>query len=282
MSTILVTGASGFIGKALSTSLVRSGKHKVVCMSRHKPQIDVEAAFVKGEFHDFEDLRGLDGHEIDAVVHLGAVTGGCSELDGMMVNVEGTRRLMRYLMDRGCRKFVMASSIAVVGLQSVKFRPVALPMPDEHPCLDRDGYGFSKYMMEEVTRYHARQNEGIDVINIRLAAICPDEPKPGLAKVGPLGQWALASISRMVLSDAVRVFTMSAESPMKPGVRVMNAVGPKVFAEDTVPEIMRAWYPDLKIDLSHYERPGHEHDPIFDIRRVREEIGFVPEFDPFK
>ena len=158
MSTILVTGASGFIGKALSTSLVQSGKHEVVCMSRNKPQIDVEAAFVQGEFHNLEDLRGLDSHKIDALVHLGAVTGGCTECDGMMVNVEGTRRLMRYLMDGGCRKFVMASSIAVVGLQSMKFRPLELPMPDEHPCLDRDGYGFSKYMMEEVTRYYARQN----------------------------------------------------------------------------------------------------------------------------
>ena len=278
MSTVLITGASGFIGRALANAM--SVEHDVLCMSLKNPDLDLH--WIQGDFGSCEDLRRLDDNSIDVVIHLAAVTGDCLERNGILVNVEGTRCLMRYLMDHDCRKFVMASSIAAVGFQSTKFRPCHLPIQDEHPCLDRDGYGFSKYMMEEVTRYYARQNEGIDVINIRLAAICPDEPKPGLAKTGPLGQWALASISRMVLSDAVRVFTMAAESPMKPGVRVMNAVGPKAFAEDTVPEIVRAWYPDLKIDLSHYERPGHEHDSVFDIRRIREEIGFVAKFDPFK
>ena len=26
-----------------------------------------------------------------------------------------------------------------------------------------------------------------------------------------------------------------------------------------------------------YERPGHERDPVYDISRIREELGFVPE-----
>lgn len=69
------------------------------------------------------------------------------------------------------------------------------------------------------------------------------------------------------------------EVPLKPGVRIMNAVGAQACAEDTVPEILRAWYgPDAdRIDMSHYERPGHERDPVFDISRIREELGFAPE-----
>ena len=95
----------------------------------------------------------LDGLKIDVVVHLAAVTGGCREEDGLLVNVEGTRKLLRYFSDRGCTRFVNASSIAAVGFQSPKFRPLELPIPDEHPCLDRNGYGLSKYLMEEVTKY---------------------------------------------------------------------------------------------------------------------------------
>ena len=83
---------------------------------------------------------------------LAAVTGGCLERDGILVNVEGTRCLMRYGMDRGVHKYALASSIAAVGFQRVQFRPLQLPIPDEHPCLDRDGYGVSKYLMEEVKK----------------------------------------------------------------------------------------------------------------------------------
>ena len=148
MSSILITGASGFIGRSLAESM--AARHEVICMSRNDPRLDMP--WVRGDFSSLEDLRRLDGKAIDVVVHLAAVTGGCTERDGILVNVEGTRCLMRYLMDRGCRKFVMASSIAAIGIQSAEFRPLQLPIPDEHPCLDRDGYGLSKYLMEEITR----------------------------------------------------------------------------------------------------------------------------------
>jgi hypothetical protein len=84
MSTVLITGASGFIGKALAVEMARN--HTVVCMSRSRPSIDLP--WVRGDFAVFEDLRLLDCYPIDVVVHLGAVTGGCLERDGIMVNVE--------------------------------------------------------------------------------------------------------------------------------------------------------------------------------------------------
>lgn len=270
MSTLLVTGARGFIGKALAASL--AGRHRVLCMSRGNPGLDLP--WIRGEFGSFEDLRPLDKEKIDAVVHLAAVTGGCTERDGMLVNVEGTRCLMRYLMDRGCVKFVLASSIAAVGSQSKLFRPVQLPIPDEHPCLDRDGYGFSKYMMEEVARYHQRQSPAMDVIAIRLAAIGADDRMPPLVRVGPLGDWSPVTIAIMALSDAVRMFTMAVESPVTPGMRIMNATAPKAWAADPVAAILRNWW-GSDVDVSHFEQPGHEYDSLYDVSRIKKEIGFV-------
>ena len=126
MSTVLITGASGFIGQGLARAM--TARHDVLCMSRHSPGLDL--TWVRGSFASFEDLRQLDGRQIDVVVHLGAVTGGCLERDGMLVNVEGTRCLMRYLMDSACRKFVMASSIAAVGFQNTEFRPLHVPISE--------------------------------------------------------------------------------------------------------------------------------------------------------
>ena len=272
MSRILITGASGFIGSALARSM--AADHDVVCLSRRRQPEDVDAAFVRGKFHAFEDLQKLDPYEFDVLVHLAAVTGGCLESDCVRVNVEGTRCLMRYLIDRGCHKFVMASSIAAVGFQSTKFRPLQLPIPDEHPCLDRDGYGLSKYLMEEVTKYYQRQNEDVDVINLRLSSVLPDDRMPEPRRVGPLTQWALGGITLMPRSDAVRAFTLAAEAPHKPGVRIMNTTGPKAWVADPVADVLRNWWGD-DVDVSYYEQPGREYDSVYDVSRIKAELGFV-------
>lgn len=276
MSKILITGTSGFIGRALAQAM--SANHEVVCLSR-RPTAVAGVTAIQGDFAEPEELHKLDDHAIDVLVHLGAVTGGSPEEEGIRVNVGGTHHLLRYLIARGCRKFVLASSIAAVGFQSVKFRPLQLPMPDEHPCLDRDGYGLSKYLMEEVTRYLARQNETLDIINIRLASIMPDDQPSTPRQPGPITPWAIGAISKMYLSDTIRCFTLAAEAPPKPGVRIMNATGAQACVTAPVPVILRSWYgADAdKMDFSHYERPDHEYDPVYDITRIQAELGFVPE-----
>ncbi|MBX3011317.1 MAG: NAD(P)-dependent oxidoreductase [Caldilineaceae bacterium] len=271
MSTILITGASGFIGKALATAL--APHHQVICLSRRAPGL-ADLPFVRGDFGAFEDLRQLDRYAIDVVIHLAAVTGGCFERDGIMVNVEGTRALMRYLMDRGCQKFVMASSIAAVGFQNTKFRPVQLPIPDEHPCLDRDGYGLSKYLMEEVTRYCQRQVETIDVINLRLSSVRPDDQPGILTPVRPLGPWALGSITIMLLADAVRAFTLAAEAPHQPGVRILNATAARAWAAAPTATLLRNWWGEA-VDLSYFEQPGQAYAAAYDVRAIERELGFT-------
>lgn len=272
MATFLITGASGFIGRALAASLARG--HEVLCMSRQDPRLDLP--WIKGDFGSFEDLRQLDGQAIDGVVHLAAVTGAGHERQALRVNVEGTRGLMRYLADRGCRKFVMASSIAAVGFQSPKFRPLQVPIPDEHPCLDRNGYGLSKFMMEEITRYVQRQTETIDVINLRLSTVRPDDDLPPPQKVGPLGPWSLGGITVMALSDAVRAFSLAIESPLKPGVRVLNATAPKAWVADPVAAILKNWWGDA-VDVGYFENSQRQFASVYTVERIEAELGFVAE-----
>ena len=284
MGRVLITGASGFIGSALAGRLAGRAAHETVCLSRRAVSI-AGASSVCGSFSEREELRKLDRFPgFDVLVHLAAVTGGCCEEDGIRVNVAGTHHLLRYLIDRGCRKFVLASSIAAVGMQSTRFRPLQLPMPDEHPCLDRDGYGFSKYMMEEVTRYLARQNEELDFINLRLASIAPDDRALTPAEPGPMPEWGMGRVSVMFLSDTVRCLMAAVEAPHKAGVRILNAVGGQACTAVPVPELLRSWFGSDAdgLDFSHYERPGREKDPVYDITRLREELGFAPQIPILK
>ena len=272
---VLITGASGFIGKALSVSM--SKKHNVICMSRKDPKLDL--TYIRGEFSSFEDLRQLDKYDIDVVVHLGAVTGRCLERDGILVNVEGTRCLMRYLIDKGCKKFVLASSIAAVGAQDKDFQPIKLPIPDNHPCLDKDGYGLSKYLMEEVSKYYQRQNPDLDVINLRLSSVLLDEHKVSLTEISPPRPWCICRPTVMHLSDAIKAFTLAAESKHKPGLRIMNACGPKAWVAVPVADILYNWWGD-DVDLSYFKQPGNEYASIYDVKLIKKELGFVAELTP--
>jgi len=266
---VLITGGSGFIACSLADAML--AEHEVVSISRRNPENN--AKWVHGDFGLFEDLRQLDDTPIESVIHLGAVTGGCSERDALQVNVEGTRVLMRYAIDRGCEKFVLASSIAAVGMQSVDFRPLQLPISDTHPCLDRDGYGWSKYMMEKLTKYYSRQNPEIDVINLRLSSVAPDEKPPPLREVGPPRQWGLGSLTIMVLSDAVKAFKAAAESEHKGGVRILNAAGPEAWVRDPVADVLGAWW-GTDVDLSCFDSADSRYRSVYDVGGIEHELGF--------
>ena len=76
--------------------------------------------------------------------------------------------------------------------------------------------------------------------------------------------------------SAVRAFTLAVESPLVPGLRILNTCGPRACVGKPVAEVLRAWFGE-ECDLSHYEQPGHEWDAVYDVTRIREELGFVAE-----
>jgi UDP-glucose 4-epimerase len=286
MGVTVVTGASGFIGRRLVERLARErGEAAVVSLSRKKPEIAGNAGqWVRGSFDSFEDLRGLDGHAIDAAVHLAAVTGGCSEEEGIAVNVAGTRRFLRYLLDRGCRRFVVASSIAAVGALTPgepRFAPLSLPMRPDHPCVGRDAYGLSKAMMEDVVKFFARSYPEAGFVNLRFGAVTDEgthQPSPGNALA--VGPWAFVLVGRVALSDVVDgvVAALDALARGKPGFHSYNLVGPDSALDVPVAQAVREALGTgaAGLDLSAYERPGHEHDPLWSIDELRHGLGFTP------
>jgi nucleoside-diphosphate-sugar epimerase len=279
MRTILITGASGFIGRGLAKAL--AGRCNVVCLSRKKP--DAPGEWVQGTFELFEDLRHLDRFKIDAAVHLAAVTGGCSEEDGMAINVQGTRRLLRYLCDRGTRRIVLASSIAATGLltgSEPRFAPLHLPMAPEHPCVGRDAYGLSKLLMEEVAKHFVRNVPDAEITALRFGAVVDEATwEPSIMPSKEFPAWAMVLLGRVALGDVVAGVEATLDAPNRPGFHVYNLVGPDCCMDEPVaPAIRNILGPRASaIDLSAYEQPGHEYDPLFSMEETRAALGFVPQ-----
>ncbi len=180
--TVLITGASGTLGTALTAFLAERSNHRVVCLSR-SPLSDPPPGCVEitGDFASRADLQRVSDQvgQISVCVHLGGVLSSANRQDlQLQVNVVGTHVLITHLHDHGTQKFVLASSIAAVGCLAPSFRPLQLPIPDDHTSLDVLGYGGSKYLMEEMSRLVSRQNPDLDIINLRIAGIVSDDSPP--------------------------------------------------------------------------------------------------------
>lgn len=269
---ILLTGASGFIGRSLMKRL-SDHHHRVICLSRRP--VAGSGDFIQGSFDSMEDLQKLNAYPLDVVVHLAAVTGGCSEEEGLAVNVLGTRRLYRYLLDRGCPKFMTASSIAAAGGLTPSFIPLELPISDDHPCLAADAYGLSKGMVEELTRYFYRRHSDRQFINLRLGAVAGEDWKPPVIESGRELAVPFIALAHIYASDVVEGIARAAEAPLKPGVANYNLVGPDLTcnlpAGKVLNDILPAGHP-----LSFYF-PGNEYKPLYAMDRFVREFGFTPE-----
>jgi nucleoside-diphosphate-sugar epimerase len=123
--TVLVTGASGFIGRALVRRLVAEG-HTTVCSSRHPAGVVEGAEWVAGDLADRAFVRRLVSHARPAVVyHLASHVTGSRSIDvvptTLVNNLVASVSVLEAVADAGCDRTVLIGS----GDE---------PMPGDTPC----------------------------------------------------------------------------------------------------------------------------------------------------
>ncbi|GGG59692.1 NAD-dependent epimerase/dehydratase family protein [Paenibacillus radicis (ex Gao et al. 2016)] len=277
---ILITGATGFIGQRLIEHL--GNGHDITVMSRSAIEGigRIKVRQIIGSFDQPDTLRKLDSIPVvDAVIHLAAVTGGSDEEEALAVNVAGTRRLYRYLLDHGCRKFITASSIAAAGVLDPAFTPLELPIQDDHPCLATDAYGLSKAMVEELTRYFHRTSPDTDFINVRLGAVVPDESfeQPKIDTETELSV-PYVELGRVYASDVVDAFVRMLEAPFQVRCITCNLVAPDSGAAIPTIELLWSWYgvQTNRDKLKGYMGKENTYKPLYAINRLESEFGIIP------
>ena len=111
---VFVTGATGFVGPAVTNAIADAG-HDVRVLER-KPGASKEAglrsqAAVQGDVTDLNSIRrAVQG--IDVVVHLVAIRQGKPELFDRIV-VGGTRNVIAAAKEAGVRRFLLMSALGV-------------------------------------------------------------------------------------------------------------------------------------------------------------------------
>lgn len=163
--TVLVTGATGFIGSHVAERLIESGA--TVRGLARKPSRGAWLAergveIVQGDLTDAESLKRAV-QDCSVVFSIAAWMGRPGSLeDGRRISVDGTRSLIEAAIAAGARRIVHTSSISAYG-------PVADGIIQEtHPLRATDPYGVTKTESEAVVFGYADQ---IEVSVIRPAQI---------------------------------------------------------------------------------------------------------------
>ena len=171
MTVVAVTGAAGFLGRALASELA-ARKNDVVSVVRERKS----ALFVRSGISDTRLVGEINLstdwsvalHGVEVIVHCAARAHVMRDhaVDPLAlyreINVQGTRRLAEQAVDSGVRRLVFLSSVKAAGERSVLDKPLQIA---DNPAPE-DAYGISKFEAEQ-TLMEVSARTGLEVVIIR-------------------------------------------------------------------------------------------------------------------
>ena len=159
MSTILVTGGTGYIGSHACVELIESGYDVIVMdnlynsteasLGRIEQITGVRPKFYKTDLLDEEGLKKIFAeNSIDAVIHFaGYKAVGESVAKPLLYyenNIKGSINLYAAMKEAGVKKIVFSSSATVYG------DPVRVPISEDFDVHTTNPYGTTKLMNEMI------------------------------------------------------------------------------------------------------------------------------------
>lgn len=226
---IAVTGASGFVGKALSPLLANAG-HRVSILVRN-PDATVFGDGIRvitGGLQDVFALQSLT-QNADVVVHIAGVISGIRRADFMSANFEGTVALVKEAKASGVKRFVYISSLAA-----------------RQPSLS--AYGESKAAAEQALLEMAGEME---VCIIRPAAIYG----PGDKATLPLLQILMSRVAFIPGAAEAKFAMIHVEDVAR---ALSDAVrGPTGIFELHDAASSHSWQEMLRISRQHFGTPNY-------------------------
>ena len=153
MKTVLVTGASGFVGGHVVEALARNGIRSR-CLVRRTSRLDyIKDWSPELVFGDITSLASLETavEGVDDIVHCAGVTRSLSLAEFLRINADGCSNLYRACLAKNpaVRRIVHISSLAALG-PSVAGRPVQ-EGEARHPV---SNYGSSKLAGQRIAEAH--------------------------------------------------------------------------------------------------------------------------------
>ncbi len=268
-TTVLVTGATGFIGSHVVHQLLEKGGVKVVAANvsgstRNLEDVLDRVEIVRADIGSFTSvLRMVETHRPKIIHHIGAMLAPACDADpeaGIRANALGTYHILEAARLFGVQQVIFASSMSVLTAAYARE-----PVLDDFSVTRPDFiYGAAKLFSENIGLFYKRQY-GLDYRGLRLPnVIGPGTQTHGYleyfnkiieesAKGHPYSVYVAPHITIpiMHIDDAARAFLELAQAPLAQ-VKTVNYIvlGPTPFptVEELV-QVVRAKFPGAKLDF---------------------------------
>jgi nucleoside-diphosphate-sugar epimerase len=255
MPRVLVTGATGFLGRRLVESLAHRGypvRSLARKLSNIKPLEKVSTEIYYGDVADMESLHAA-AQGVDVIVHAAADTAG-NEDDGRISTLLGTQNIIDLGREKAIKKIIYISSCSVYGVADYKKGQLV----DETASLERypekrGSYSNAKYKAEQLV-LDAMKNDKLPAVCLRPGTIFGPggeiyTPMMGFAMgskvfatIGP-GDFELPLIYIDNLVDAI-IRTIEKEESIG---QIFNVVEPAGLSKKEYIELlMKRLYPDAR------------------------------------
>ena len=262
---ILVTGATGKVGSRLAKRLAQRGD-QVRAVVRQPARAaglrELGIELVQGDLLDVNSLAAAV-HGVDAIVHCAAFFRGATPEQAHAVNDLGTQHLGQVAEAARVKRFVFTSTGLVYGSNGGRLAR------EDDPCSPTAAYPMSKLAAE---RFLLALGD-LDVRVLRLPFVYGDgdahieEAIPMMRGFSPAQRQSIAHHA-----DVAQAVTRLLDAPA-PSHRIYNVV------DDEAPDLttLFASVGEPPPDGSNAEA-GSAFDTLLDGRRIREDLGFEPEF----
>ena len=186
---MLITGASGFVGRALLNRLRQNGESVRVLVRRHAPELEGLPG-VEVVYGDLADPQAVDRAVagVELVYHAGATMRGRGWAEFNAGTVNGTSNVVESCLRHKVGRLVYVSSISVLDYASQPPHAVVDESAPLEPWLDKRGsYTRAKVLAEGIV-VDACRRRGLQAVVLRPGQIVG----PGSESVSPYGTIALA------------------------------------------------------------------------------------------